>query len=403
MLAIRGLIAKIPEILGLMETPEPSDEAPPPPSAEEAEPQGVNTQMAMWSMVKDQIMQSPIIAEGLEEVSASLDVVGYNYVSNRYLIDHELYPNRVIVGSETNVTDLARDWPTICAHPHLIGDFTWTGWDYLGEVGIGRIGYDDEDPVDEGVPGVVAPFPWLVAHAGDIHITGVRRPASYFREIVFGLRQEPFIAVQRPAHAHKQIAYSGPWSWSDALDSWSWDGREGTSVDVEVYSADDEVELVLNGQSLGRQTTDEFRSKFTAAYEPGELVAIAYTDGHETARTALRTATGPLSLVAEPDRTEISAGDTDLAYVSVRLVDADGIVNPGANRSVEVTVEGPGVVQGFASDDHQSTEPFGSPTCTTYDGQALAVIRPTGPGTVDVEFTADGLAPATCRLTVSES
>ena len=403
MLAIRGLIAKIPEILGLMETPDPSDEAPPLPSAEEAEPQGVNTQMAMWSMVKDQIMQSPIIAEGLEEVSASLDVVGYNYVSNRYLIDHELYPNRVIVGSETNVTDLGRDWPIICAHPHLVGDFTWTGWDYLGEVGIGRIGYDDEDPVDEGVPGVVAPFPWIVSHTGDIHITGVRRPASYFREIVFGLRQEPFIAVQRPTHAHKQIAYSGPWSWSDTIDSWSWDGHEGTAVDVEVYSADDEVELVLNGQSLGRQPTDEFRAKFTAAYEPGELVAIAYTYGHETARTALRTATGPLSLVAEPDRTELTEGDTDLAYVAVRLVDADGIVNPTANRPVEVSVEGPGVVQGFASDDHQSTEPFGSPTCTTYDGQALAVIRPTGPGTVDVEFTADGLAPATCRLTVSES
>ena len=401
MLAIRGLIAKIPEILGLMKTLDSTDQDEPP-TAREAESQGVNTQMAMWAMVKDQVMRAPIIAEGTEEVSASLDVVGYNYVSNRYLIDHELYPNRVIVGSETNVTDLGRDWPVICAHSHLIGDFTWTGWDYLGEVGIGRIGYDDEDPVDRGIPGVVGPFPWLVSHTGDIHITGVRRPASYYREIVYGLRQEPFIAVQRPENAYKQIAYSGPWSWSDTVDSWSWDGHDGTTVDIEVYSADDEVELVLNGQSLGRQPIDDFCTKFTAAYEPGELVAIAYSDGQETARTTLRTASGPLSLVAEPDRTEITAGDTDLAYVSVRLVDADGTVNPCADRPVEVTVEGPAMVQGFASADHQSTEPFGSTTCTTYDGQALAVIRPTGPGTVDLTFTADGFAPATCRLTINE-
>ena len=401
MLAIRGLIAKIPEILGLTQSTDSSEETEPP-AANEDESQGVNTQMAMWAMVKDQIMQAPIIAESLEEVSASLDVVGYNYVANRYLIDHELYPNRVIVGSETNVTDLGRDWPIICAHPHLIGDFTWTGWDYLGEVGIGRIGYDDEDPVSEGVPGVVAPFPWLVAHTGDIHITGVRRSASYYREIVFGLRQEPFIAVQRPTHAHKQIAYSGPWSWSDTLDSWSWDGCEGTAVDVEVYSAAEEVELVLNGQSLGRQTTDEFRTTFAAAYEPGELVAIAYSGGQETARTALRTASGPLRLNVEADRSEVTDTDSDLAYVTVRLVDSSGIVNPMANRSVEVTLEGAGVVQGFASADHQSTEPFGSTTCTTYDGQALAVIRPTGPGVVDLTFTADGLAPAACRLTVNE-
>lgn len=402
MLAIRGLIARIPEMLGLMEAPDSSDEVEPP-AADEAESQGVNTQMAMWAMVKDQVMRDPIIAEGIEEVCASLDVAGYNYVANRYLLDHELYPNRVIVGSETNVTDLGRDWPIICAHPHLIGDFTWTGWDYLGEVGIGRIGYDDEDPVSEGIPGVVAPFPWLVSHTGDIHITGVRRPASYYREIVFGLRHEPFIAVQRPNNAHKKIAYSGPWSWSDTVDSWSWGGHEGTEVDVEVYAAADEVELVLNGQSLGRQPTIEFRARFAATYEPGELTAIAYTDGQETARTALCTASGPLHLEVEADRVEVLATDSDLAFVSVRLTDDSGTVNPVANRPVEVSVEGPGVVQGFASADHQATEPFGSTTCTTYDGQALAVIRPTGPGVIDLTFTADGLAPAACRLTVCES
>ena len=400
-LAIRGLISRIPEFLDQMETPD-ATEIGESSSADEVESQGVNTLMASWAKAKERMFQSPIIAECIEEACASLDVVGYNYVANRYLLDHELFPNWVIVGSETNVTDLGRDWPIICAHPHLIGDFTWTGWDYLGEVGIGRVAYEDEAPVDEGIPGVVAPFPWLVSHTGDIHITGVRRPASYFREIVFGLRQEPFIAVQRLENAPKQVTYSGPWSWSDTVDSWTWDGYEGTAADVDVYSADDEVELVLNGESLGRQPIEEFRTKFAVAYEPGELVAIAYTDGEETGRTVLRTASGPVQLAAEANRTEIAANDSDLAYVAVRLTDDSGIVNSVADRPVEVTVEGPGVVQGFASADHQSTEPFGSTTCTTYDGQALAVIRPTGPGIVYLTFTADGLDPATCRLTMGE-
>ena len=233
----------------------------------------------------------------------------------------------------------------------------------------------------------------------------MRRPASYYREIVFGLRPEPFIAVPRLDNAHKQITYAGPWSWSDTLDSWTWDGHEGAAVDIEVYSASDEVELVLNGESLGRQPAGpdhDFRTKFSATYEPGELVAIAYTDGVETGRTALSTARESLHLMVETDRAEITATDADLAYISVRVVDTHGVLHTGANRLVEATVDGPAVLQGFASADHLSTEPFGSPICTTYDGQALAVIRPTGPGIVDLAFTADGLDPVSCRITVSE-
>ena len=77
----------------------------------------------------------------------------------------------------------------------MIGDFTWTGWDYLGEAGIGRVDYPDEDYVATGIS---APYPWLTGWVGDIDITGHRRPQSYYRETVFGLRHEPYIAVHRP-------------------------------------------------------------------------------------------------------------------------------------------------------------------------------------------------------------
>ena len=81
------------------------------------------------------------------------------------------------------------------SNPHVIGDFTWTGWDYLGEAGIGRVDYPDDDYVPTGI---AAPYPWLAAWVGDIDITGHRRPVSYYRETVFGLRHAPYIAVHRP-------------------------------------------------------------------------------------------------------------------------------------------------------------------------------------------------------------
>ena len=95
-------------------------------------------------------------------------------------------------------------------------------------------------------------YPWLTAWCGDIDITGHRRPQSYYREIVFGLRADPYLAVQRPEH-HGEAAAGTPWSWTDVVSSWSWAGREGAPVTVEVYADADEVELLVNGRSVGRR------------------------------------------------------------------------------------------------------------------------------------------------------
>ncbi len=235
-LAIRDLISRIGEFL---------------PSQEEAasgdgddQPTGVNSQMTAWAQIKDRMMASPLVDDCIEEVCASLDVSGYNYLDVRYAADHASHPDRVIVGSETYVTAIARAWPIIMESGHVIGDFTWTGWDYLGEVGIGRIEYAGDRDGDDDSPQFMAPYPWLLADGGDIDITGVRTPQSYFREIVFGLRTEPYIAVRRPANLGREVTHTGPWAWSDTIANWTWPGFEGTTVPVEVYSDADEVEVL---------------------------------------------------------------------------------------------------------------------------------------------------------------
>ncbi len=135
-------------------------------------------------------------------------------------------------------------------------------------------------------------YPWYIAYCGDIDIIGNRRPQSYYREIVFGLRKEPYITVHRPQYYGKE-ALTTQWSWSDSISSWTWKGFEGKPIKVEVYSDSEEVELVLNGKSLGKMETGEknrFKAIFETTYEPGTLEAIAYTNGNETGRTELATA-----------------------------------------------------------------------------------------------------------------
>ena len=367
-------------------------------AAQSEQPRDVNTMMAQMMDLMSMIAASDMVSQATEESASVLDVVGFNYAGSRYAQDAAAYPNRVIVGSETYPGDIDTLWELVTAHPHVLGDFTWTGWDYLGEAGIGRVEHLPEGAV--AAPTASGAYPYLTAGTGDIDITGHRRPASYYRETVFGLRRAPYIAVHRPQF-HGQTTVQTPWAWTDSVASWTWDVPTGSPVTVDVYSDADEVELLLDGRSLGSAKVGDaksFLARFETSYQPGELTAVAVVSGQERSRTTLRTATGPLALVAAADRPAIGADDADLAHVEITLQDAAGTVPTDHDALVTVTVEGPGVLAGLGTGRPRTEEAFGAASCTTYDGRALAVVRPTGPGDIRVTVTAEGLAPATVDL-----
>jgi beta-galactosidase len=359
----------------------------------------INTFIAAIGDTMMQISANDEVTRATEESHAVLDVSGINYGHSRYESDREQFPNRISVGSETFPKDIGELWRLVQDNPQVIGDFTWTGWDYLGEAGIGRVDYPDEDYVATGIS---APYPWLTGWVGDIDITGHRRPQSYYRETVFGLRHTPYIAVHRPQFHGRPTAVT-PWSWTDTVSSWSWDVPEGSPATVDVYSDADEVELVLNGRSLGRSPVEAFQARFEASYEPGELVAVSYRAGDEQARTALKTADGPLRLTATTDREAIRGDDTDLAYIAITLADGEGNLASQRDRLVSVTVSGAGELRGLGSANPRTEDPFGGSRCTTFDGRALAIIRPTGPGEIEIRVSADGIEPVTANVTATRS
>ncbi len=158
-----------------------------------------------------------------------------------------------------------------------------------------------------------------------------------------------------------------------------------------MYADADEVEVLLNGAPIGRAPAGEdhgFRAEFETTYTSGELTAVAYRDGAETGRTTLVSAKGPVALDVQVDRDRIDAGDHDLAYVEITLVDPDRTVHHLHDRPVTVAVEGPAVLQGLGSGNPCTEETFAAPTHDTYCGRALAVLRPTGAGTIAVTVSA---------------
>jgi len=353
---------------------------------------GINALMADPADMMNTISSSDLATRRTAESFSVLDVAGINYAESRYELDRDLFPSRIIVGTETFPTRIDGNWRLVRQHANVIGDFTWTGWDYLGEAGIGRPQYA---AADGSRPAFTGPYPYLLAGCGDIDITGHRRPASYYRQIVFGLRDQPYLAVRRPEH-HGKTFTGTPWAWSDSISSWTWPVPEGSPITVEVYSDAEVVELLVNGRSVGRKAVGEghrFRAEFETAYERGELVAVAYVGDAETGRHVLHSAFGPILLRAETDRQLITAGTADLAYVSLTLSDQAGNLCTDADRPVRVEVSGDGVLLGFGTAAPSTEERFDAAERRTYEGRALAVLRSTGRGKIRLTATAQGCEP----------
>lgn len=354
---------------------------------------GINDVMtALFGQMND-LSAHPLVEERLKEAYGTIDLIGLNYMRGSYEKMAEK-KNRVFYGSETLPPDIDLNWKKVKDLPSCIGDYTWTAWDYIGEAGIGMVTYQDKLTFQK-------PYPAYLAYCGDLDITGYRRPASYFREIVFGLRKAPYIAVQLPAHYGKQ-AMCTPWVTAETVSSWTWKGFEGKGCKVEVYSDAPEVELFINGRSIGRLPAGEenrFRAVFDTVYEPGEIRAVAYdTDGAKRV-FSLRTADDNVSLDVKADRGEIRTDD--LAYVTIELKDASGILHTTADRKVKVSVEGAGALQGLGSADPWSEENFYDTERTTYYGRALAVIRSgETQGTIKLHVEAEGADPVSVEIQV---
>lgn len=340
----------------------------------------------MSGPIADAFAKHEIVTELLEEFASVTDLTGYNYLTARHEMEHEMYPNRVILGTETLPADIVRLWKIVKENPHVIGDMTWTGYDYLGEAGCAVYYYD-------GRHGFTPNWPISIAYVGDIDITGYRRPMSYYREIVYGLRKKPYIAVERVNH-YGETALKTAWMWKDEIASWTWDGYEGKPAVVNVYSNAEEVELFQNGKSLGRKLVSEetnYYVSFETQYQPGKLEAVCYRNGVEDGRDELVTAGADVELCVDSDKKVLSADGADLAYVTICLKDKEGNVNLQAKKEVTVSVEGVGSLQGFGSADPETENHYDNTVWETYDGYLLAVVRAgEEAGEIKVTFTSEG-------------
>jgi beta-galactosidase len=365
----------------------------------------------------------PAIKSGFAQV---IDLKGFNYKPLLYEPVMKDHPDWILFGSETSSTVSSRGvyhlpieryqrkddlqvtsydiiapaWATqpdaeFIAQdkfPNVLGEFVWTGFDYLGEPtpysGGGRAGAVNNN------------WPSRSSYFGIVDLAGFPKDRYYLYQSVW--TSTPMVHV---------------------LPHWNWAGMEGKPIPVVAYTNCDEVELFVNGKSLGRKKrfsepivlpvgqnvsrdgklTTKYRLMWDVPYQPGSLKVVGYKGGKQAAVHEVRTAGAPARITLLPDRGTIRADGQDLSFVTVRVEDKDGNFCPLADNLVKFRLSGPGKIAAVDNGNAATTEPFQADYRKAFSGLALLIVRsePGQAGRIQIAAAADGLAAGQAVVTTT--
>lgn len=329
-------------------------------------------------------MNSGYTPEGFLSVE---DLFGMNYNNKRFAELHSQFPHLMIFGSEDLNAKTSRgtlesspatgrcsgygcgltvdgpqtggepwdSWQPVMENPFVAGEFVWTGFDYRGEPN---------------------PFSWpaVTSQVGMMDLSGFPKPVYYYWKAWWG--DTPSV-------------YAFP-NWSLPSD------MIGKNVVVRAFSNCDQVELLVNGKSLGKQPMPRYRYvDWQVPYAPGELTVRGYNEGRMVAQYSVHTAGKPAGLRLAKQISRLVANSEDVMPIEVRIVDADGRTVPEAENQIQFTISGAGTLAGVANGDPASHEANVADQRHAFHGLAMVLVRATNrPGVIRVSAQSPGLAPA---------
>ncbi len=331
-----------------------------------------------------------------------LDIAGYNYEYARYEKDHEKYPERIIVGTESFPDKTYENWREVERLPYVIGDFVWTAIDYIGEATLGHSKLIEANlkPVESKEV-----WPWSVGGSGDFDLTGLKKPSSYYRDVVWNnSKLEMMVHTPIPKGMKEEL---DRWGWPDEIPSWSWPDSEGDSLQVRVFSRSPLIQLELNGQIIAEQTMpgNSITAIFKIPYHPGTLTARCFDNGKEVASKTLKSSGSPKRIRLIADKTQIKADLNDLTYITAEVVDENGSVVPYAyNINISFSLVGlNGKIIGVGNGDPSDMSSFQNGNKKTYRGKCVAILQPSEKeGKIVVQATANGLMKGKIEIIVNK-
>lgn len=277
-------------------------------------------------------------------LAAMMDVVGQNYRENELIVAHEQHPNWKVIGTEN--THVISMWLALRDKPYMSGQFLWTGYDYLGE------GF----------------WPRIANGSGLFDKTGQQKSNGYQRESWWSDR--PMVYVTRRESTANGNTWSSDWTPDDP-DIY-------TQADLQAFSNCDEVELFLNGKSMGAKgrTADNASPRtWTIPFEKGTLKAVAKNNGKVVAEQELKTAGKASKIILTADKSSVENNWNDVVYVTATLTDEDGTIVSNADTKINFEIKGEGVIAAVDNGDITSAESYQAKSRWTYKGRCVAIIK----------------------------
>ena len=304
-----------------------------------------------------------------------LDIGSFNYVDRKnkektYAPEYEVWPNKLFAGSETS--NQVWNWLGVRDLDYVIGEFPWTGVDYLGEAG----------------------YPSRAASAGWLDLAGNEKSEYYLRKCYYSNEPTVHIAVDTRDKSNPQ--------WfrrSAALSKWNWSVKD--TLPVNVYTNCDEAELILNGKSLGKKSIDKnlYYAVWKLKFQPGTIEAAGYNKGEKVAAHVLKTAGKAYRIFAKPLKTKLKANGEDLALIEISIVDKDGNFVFDSANEVKVKVSGEGKLTGLDTGDVNYRGLFKTNIRKAYQGKLLATIRSSNKkGRIGISITSNNLQNAQLNI-----
>lgn len=375
---------------------------------EQGNPEGHALAAELTKIVHEEDLTRPVTA-GANNINAAyngfqktIDVYGYNYKPTEYGKFRQSNPSIPLFASETASTVSTRGeyffpvvadkaqgrfnfqmssydlyaprwaWPPdvefkgLDEFPYTAGEFVWTGFDYLGE----PTPYDRDSTTPLAFTDA-ARQEQATKELKELGRITVPSRSSYFGIVdLAGFKKDRFYIYQARWRPDLPMAH--------ILPHWNWPERVGQVTPVHVYTSGDEAELFLNGRSLGRKKKAQFEYRLRwdeVKYEPGELRVIAYKNGRRWAEDSMKTTGPPARLVLKADRSRIRMDGADLSFVTVTIVDQNGLPVPRSSNRIQFETSGPGEIVATDNGDPTNFESFQSPARNAFNGLCLVVIR----------------------------
>ena len=302
---------------------------------------------------------SKVYANGF---AAMMDVVGQNYRENELIAAHEAHPDWKVIGTEN--THVLSMWLALRDKPYMAGQFLWTGFDYLGE----------------------SIWPNTTSGSGLFNRIALIKQNGLQRESWWS--EKPVVhMVRRNQDTGRRGGYVPDWT---PVDLSNYD-----TAHLQVYSNCDEVELFLNGKSLGSKTkhADDSPITWDVKFEKGTLTAVGKNSGKTVATEEFKTAGAPVKIVLTTDQTSLTNNWNDVAFVYATIVDANGILCPNSDEKIKFTIEGPGIIEALDNGNNSSHDMYKTSEYSADRGKCLAIIKGGNkPGTIIVKASAAGLS-----------